>query len=174
MGDGVWYNPMTWDGPWIWVWLALYFIVFCRAGGTHLIGRAVRNGVSRVGSIQRVLASASYQRSARLLDRWGPPAVAVSFLTIGFQTAINLASGVIRMRWYRYVPALLIGGALWATIYTTIGSVSIAAIGIAYNRWPVPTIIITIVMVISLVGWIIWRLTAPEKNPAEKVPTTQN
>ncbi len=174
MGDGVWYNPMTWDGPWIWVWLALYFIVFCRAGGTHLIGRAVRNGVSRVGSIQRVLASAAYQRAERALDRWGPPAVTVSFLTIGFQTVINLASGVIRMRWYRYVPALLIGGALWATIYTTIGSVSITAIGIAYNRWPMPTIIITIVMVISLVGWIIWRLTAPEKDPSEKVATTRN
>ncbi len=169
MGDGAWYNPMTWDGPWIWVWLALYFIVFCRAGGTHLIGRAVRNGVARVSSIQRVLASASYQRAERVLDRWGPPAVAVSFLTIGFQTAINLASGVIRMRWYRYLPALLIGGALWATIYTTIGSVSITAIGIAYNRWPLPTIIITILLVILLVGWIIWRLVAPAPTRPEKV-----
>lgn len=168
MGNGVWYNPMTWDGPWIWVWLALYFIVFCRAGGTYLVGRAVRNGVARVGSIQRVLGSASYLRAERVLDRWGPPAVAVSFLTIGFQTAINLASGVIRMRWYRYLPALLIGCALWATIYTTIGSVSIAAVGLAYNRWPLPTIIITIGLIISLVGWIIWRLTAAEKNPTKK------
>ena len=172
MGDGVWYNPMTWDGPWIWVWLALYFIVLCRAGGTHLIGRAVRNGVSRIKSIQRLLASASYQRAERLLDRWGPPAVSVSFLTIGFQTAINLASGVIRMRWYRYLPALLIGGALWATVYTTIGSVSISAIGIAYNRWPVPTIIVTIVLIISLVGWILWRLFAPAKQESEKVSTS--
>src|SRR5690625_454270 len=172
MGDGVWYSPMTWDGPWIWVWLALYFIVLCRAGGTHLIGRAVRNGVSRIKSIQRLLASASYQRAERLLDRWGPPAVSVSFLTIGFQTAINLASGVIRMRWYRYLPALLIGGALWATVYTTIGSVSISAIGIAYNRWPVPTIIVTIVLIISLVGWILWRLFAPAKQESEKVSTS--
>jgi membrane protein DedA with SNARE-associated domain len=169
MGDGVWYNPMTWDGPWIWVWLALYFIVLCRAGGTHLIGRAVRNGVSRIKSIQRLLASASYQRAERLLDRWGPPAVTVSFLTIGFQTAINLASGVIRMRWYRYLPALLIGGALWATVYTTIGSVSISAIGIAYNRWPVPTIIVTVVLIILLVGWILWRLFAPAKQESENV-----
>ena len=174
MGNGVWYNPMTWDGPWIWVWLALYFIVFCRAGGTYLVGRAVRNGVARVGSIQRVLTSASYLRAERVLDRWGPPAVAVSFLTIGFQTAINLASGVIRMRWYRYLPALLIGCALWATIYTTIGSVSIAAVGLAYNRWPLPTIIITIGLIISLVGWIIWRLTAPEKNLTKKAPSSRN
>src|SRR5699024_9185446 len=142
MGDGVWYNPMTWDGPGLWVWLALYFIVFCRAGGAHLIGRAVRDGVSRVSAIQRVLTSASYQRAERALDRWGPPAVAVSFLTIGFQPGINLASGVIRMHWYRYLPALLIGGALWATIYTTIGSVSVTALGYVYSRWPLaPTII---------------------------------
>lgn len=171
MGNGVWYNPMSWDGPWIWVWLGLYVIIFCRAGGTYLLGRLVRNGVTRIGAIQRIMASSLYQRAERVLDRWGAPAVAVSFLTIGFQTVINLASGVIRMRWYRYLPALLIGGALWATIYTTIGSVSITAIGIAYNRWPAPTIITIIVLIIFLIGWIIWRLTAPEKNRTEKTST---
>src|SRR5690625_5071339 len=169
MGNGVWYNPMTWDGPWIWVWLALFFIVFCRAGGTHLIGRALRNGVSRIGAVQRVLNSADYLRADRVLDRWGPPAVTVSFLTIGFQTAINLASGVIRMRWYRYLPALLIGGALWAPIYTTIGSVSWMALAAAYQRWPVATISVPVVLAFALIGWSIWRLTYTKVNTAEKV-----
>ncbi len=169
MGNGVWYNPMSWDGPWIWVWLGLYLIIFCRAGGTYLIGRLVRNGVTRIGAIQRILASSVYQRAEATIDRWGPPAVAVSFLTIGFQTAMNLAAGVIRMRWYRYLPALLIGGALWATVYTFIGSVSLQAIALAYERWPVATMSIGAVLAAALIGWIIWRLTAVKVNSSEKV-----
>ena len=169
MGNGVWYNPMSWDGPWIWVWLGLYFIIFCRAGGTYLLGRAVRSGVLRIGAMQRIMASSAYQRAETAIDRWGPPAVAVSFLTIGFQTAVNLAAGAIRMRWYRYLPALLIGGALWATIYTTIGSVSWMALAAAYQRWPVATISVTVVLAFALIGWIIWRLTYTKVNTAEKV-----
>ncbi len=169
MGDGVWYNPMTWNGPWIWVWIALFAIVFLRAGGTYLIGRAARAGMSRINAVKRIMESAVYQRSERALDRWGPPAVAASFLTIGFQTAINLAAGVVRMRWYRYVPALIIGGGIWATIYTTIGSVSVAAIAIAYTRWPGATIAVSVVCVVVLTAWIIWRLTSADTKAPEKI-----
>lgn len=174
MGNGVWYNPMSWDGPWIWVWLGLYFIIFCRAGGTYLIGRAVRSGVIRIGAVQKVMASSAYQRGEAAIDRWGPPAVAICFLTIGFQTAINLAAGAIRMHWYRYLPALLIGGALWATIYTTIGSVSFKAIAAAYESWPIATIGITVVLALALIGWIVWRLTAVKVNAEEKIDSTRD
>ena len=169
MGNGVWYNPLTWDGPWIWVWIALFAIVFLRAGGTYLIGRAVRAGMARISTVKRIMKSTVYQRAERALDRWGPPAVAVSFLTIGFQTAVNLAAGVVRMRWYRYLPALILGGAIWATIYTTIGSVSFAALGIAYSRWPIATIAVSIVLAVALIAWIIWRLTSTDKKVPEKI-----
>lgn len=169
MGNGVWYNPLTWDGPWIWVWIALFAIVFLRAGGTYLIGRAARAGMARISTVKRIMKSTVYQRAERALDRWGPPAVAVSFLTIGFQTAVNLAAGVVRMRWYRYLPALILGGAIWATIYTTIGSVSVAALGIAYSRWPIATIAVSIVLAVALIAWIIWRLTSTDKKVSEKI-----
>lgn len=169
MGNGVWYNPLSWDGPWIWVWIALFAIVFLRAGGTYLIGSAARAGMARIKAVQRIMASTVYQRAERALDRWGPPAVAVSFLTIGFQTAINLAAGVVRMRWYRYLPALILGGATWATIYTTIGSVSVAALGIAYSRWPITTVAVVIALVVVLIAWIIWRLTSTDKKASEKI-----
>lgn len=169
MGNGDWYNPMSWDGAWIWVWLGLYFIIFCRAGGTYLIGRAARRGVMRFGAIQRIMASAAYQRAERVIDQWGAPAVAGSFLTVGFQTAMNLAAGAIRMRWYRYLPALLIGGALWANIYATIGSVSFKALGLAYQQWPVATVVITVGLALALVGWLVWRLTATRVNTGRKL-----
>lgn len=169
MGNGVWYNPMTWDGPWIWVWVALFCIVFCRAGGTYLIGRAARSGMARFKPVQKIMASTVYRRAERALDRWGPPAVAVSFVTVGFQTAMNLAAGVVRMRWFRYLPALILGGAVWATIYTTIGSVSVAAIGTAYQQWPVVTVVVSIVLAVALASWIIWRLTSTDKKVPEKI-----
>lgn len=172
MGTGDWYNPLSWDGPWVWVWLGLYFIVFCRAGGTYLLGRAVRNGAARIRATRKILASSVYQRAERTIDQWGAPAVAISFLTIGFQTAVNLAAGVIRMRWFRYLPALLIGGALWATIYTTIGSVSFTAIANAYQRWPVATIVIIVALTVAFIGWLTWRLTAVKTHAEENISRT--
>src|SRR5699024_12016902 len=124
-------------------------------------------------AIQQSSVTRAHQLTEAAIDRWGPPPVAVSFLTIGFQAAINLAAGAIRMRWYRYLPALLIGGALWATIYTTIGSVSYKAIAAAYESWPIATISVTVVLALALIGWIIWRLTAVQVNAEEKIDSTR-
>lgn len=169
MDSSVWYNPLSWEGAWIWMWLGLYFIIFCRAGATYLLGRAVRAGVSRFTTVQKVLASSVYQRAEYSLDRWGAPVIALSFLTVGFQTAVNLGAGVARMHWTRYLPALLVGGALWATVYTGVGSIALAAIGAAYTRWPVVTIIITLGLVAALIALIMRRLTAKKHRSAEKI-----
>src|SRR5699024_5342552 len=67
-----------------------------------------------------------------------------------------------------YIPALVVGGAVWATIYTTIGSVSVAAIAAAYTRWPVPTVVVTVLLGLALVGWIIWRLTFVKLAPHQE------
>ena len=45
----------------------------------------------------------------------------MSFLTVGFQTVVNAAAGLIRMPWLRYTVAMLIGCAAWAAIYATVG-----------------------------------------------------
>ena len=70
------------------------------------------------------------------------------------------------MRWYRYIPALVVAG---VAIYTTIGSVSVAAIAAAYTRWPVPTVVVSIVLGLALVGWIIWRLTSTKPVQKQKM-----
>ena len=54
----------------------------------------------------------------------------VSFLTIGFQTVVNAAAGLIRMPWVRYTIAMLIGCVAWALIYATVGIAAVEA-GIA-------------------------------------------
>ena len=55
------------------------------------------------------------------MRRFGAPAVTLSFLTIGAQTAINAAAGALKMPLTRYLPALAAGALVWGVIYATIG-----------------------------------------------------
>ena len=104
----------------------LYVVIWCRAGATYLLGRAARRAADR-GRVARFLESANVQSATDLINRWGAPVVALSFLTVGFQTAANAAAGLTGMPAKRYVPALAIGGLAWAVIYATVGLVAVMA-----------------------------------------------
>ncbi|MFE7779393.1 DedA family protein [Streptomyces sp. NPDC057445] len=97
---------------------ALYFIVLLRAGGTFAVGWLAGAGARRSRFADRI-SSAKFQRAERAIQRWGAHVVAVSFLTVGFQTAANFLAGSMRMPLSRYLPALFLGGAAWALIYVT-------------------------------------------------------
>lgn len=104
----------------------LYVVIWLRAGGTYLVGRGARRAASR-GRIAAFLESDGVQRATELVNRWGAPVVALSFLTVGFQTAANAAAGLTAMPLRRYLPALAIGGLAWAFIYATVGLVAFMA-----------------------------------------------
>ncbi|MFF8837434.1 DedA family protein [Streptomyces sp. NPDC015130] len=99
---------------------ALYVIVLLRAGGTFAVGWLTGAGARRSRFAGRI-SSAKFQRAERAIQRWGAPVVALSFLTVGFQTAANFLAGSMRMPLPRYLPALFLGGAAWALIYATAG-----------------------------------------------------
>ncbi|MCB5169131.1 VTT domain-containing protein [Streptomyces bambusae] len=99
---------------------ALYAIVLLRAGGTFAVGWLAGAGARRSRFGGRI-SSEKFQRAERAIQRWGAPVVAVSFLTVGFQTAANFLAGSMRMPLSRYLPALFVGGAAWALIYATAG-----------------------------------------------------
>ncbi|MFE5794555.1 DedA family protein [Streptomyces sp. NPDC056503] len=99
---------------------ALYVIVLLRAGGTFAVGWLAGAGARRSRFAGRI-SSARFQRAERAIQRWGAPVVAVSFLTVGFQTAANFLAGSMRMPLPRYLPALFLGGAAWALLYATAG-----------------------------------------------------
>lgn len=145
-------NPLNWDAPIFWIWLALLVIVIFRAGGTYVLGRLIRRGAAESQRINRVLASPMYLKAAGFIERYGAPVVAVSFLTVGFQTAANLAAGVTRMSLWRYLPALLVGGSGWALIYATIGFVGVQAVIAAFQRWPVITVIALVSAIVVLIS----------------------
>ncbi|WP_327351535.1 DedA family protein [Streptomyces sp. NBC_01304] len=98
----------------------LYVIVLLRAGGTFAVGWLAGTGARR-GRFAERISSAKFVRAERAIQRWGAPVVAVSFLTVGFQTVANFLAGSMRMPLSRYLPALFVGGACWALIYATVG-----------------------------------------------------
>lgn len=103
----------------------LYVVIWCRAGATYLLGRGARKAADR-GRVAAFLESPNVQRATDLINRWGAPVVALSFLTVGFQTAANAAAGLTGMPARRYLPALAVGGLAWAVIYATVGLVAVA------------------------------------------------
>ena len=70
------------------------------------------------------------------------PIVALSFLTVGFQTVANVAAGVARMPLRRYLPALAIGGLAWALLYATLGVIGFAGFARLYAVSPVAAIVV--------------------------------
>ena len=104
----------------------LFVIVLLRAQATYWLGRGVTAGVLHTRCADKVTGPRTTKAIASL-NRWGPPLVTVSFLTIGLQTVVNAAAGLIRMPWIRYTIAMLIGCVAWALIYATVGIAAVEA-----------------------------------------------
>ncbi len=133
--------------------VALFLIVFLRAQATYWIGRGVIAGALRTKLADK-LTGPRTMRAIELLNKWGPPVVTVSFLTVGFQTVANAAAGLIRMPWVRYTIAMVIGCVMWALIYATIGFAAVdAAVALAaHSPWLLVAVIALLVAVVVAVA----------------------
>lgn len=103
----------------------LYIVILLRAGATYALARGAHRLAHR-GRIGAWLEGPRVSGAIALVNRWGAPVVALSFLTVGFQTAANAAAGLTRMPLVRYLPALALGGLAWAVVYATVGLATIA------------------------------------------------
>ncbi|NQX11679.1 VTT domain-containing protein [Microbacteriaceae bacterium VKM Ac-2855] len=147
--------PAFFDGLGFWeLLLGLFVVVFLRAQATYWIARGVVAGVAnrRWG---RWIDAPAMARGARILNRWGAPAITVSFLTVGLQTVMNAAAGAARMRWLVYLLAMVPGCIAWALIYATIGfTVLWAVIGAAAGSpWGVAVLAALVLGAAALVWW---------------------
>jgi membrane protein DedA with SNARE-associated domain len=127
----------------------LFGIVLLRAQATYWLGRGVTAGVLHTRWADRITGPRTTKAIASL-NRYGPPLVTVSFLTIGFQTVVNAAAGLIRMPWVRYTIAMLIGCVAWALIYATVGFAAVEA-GIAlatHSPWMLVAVVLLVVAVV--------------------------
>jgi membrane protein DedA with SNARE-associated domain len=102
------------------VFVVLWLGALARGTATYWVGRGVRAGGGRsrwAHHLDRPLVA----RAERFVRRVGPPAVTLGFLTVGLQSAINASAGMLRMPQRRFVPAVVLGAALWSLVYTTVG-----------------------------------------------------
>lgn len=124
------------------LYLTLLGIVFARAQATYWVGRLAGGGARRIGFVQR-LESRRLGTAEKLLAKYGAPAITLSFVTIGLQTALNGLAGLGRMPVGRYVVFMLPGCAAWALIYATVGLAAIWAwLGLAASSpWGLAAIV---------------------------------
>ena len=157
------FEPTTWDAPLAVVVLALFVIVMLRANGTYWLGRALAAGARR-SRWEKMLESRHYATGARWLNRWGAPAVSLSFLTIGIQTMVNLAAGVAQMPLRRYLPAVIVGCVMWAFLYGTVGYAGFESLALLWARNPAAAIVVGVTAVSALVVFIVWRVRQAKRR----------
>jgi len=122
-----------------------YVVVLLRGGATYALGRGARGGAGRT-RLKARLEMPRFRRAERIVERWGAPVVAASFLTVGFQTLANLAAGVLRMPLLAYLPALAVGGLAWALIWGVVGVATYEAIAELAMRSPLEAALFTVLL----------------------------
>ena len=144
---------------------ALFVIVLLRANATYWVGRAAWAGANRT-RLHRLLTSGAFGRAQRLVGRWGAPVVTVSFLTVGIQTVINLAAGVAGMPLRRYLPAVTIGGLIWAFLYATVGFVTFTAWRRLYEVSAPSAYALVLLLAVALAAFVRRQLRARTEESA--------
>lgn len=139
--------------PIAWGVAFMYLVILLRAGGTYALGRGARKAANR-GKVAAWLESDRVERASRIVNKWGAPVVAFSFLTVGFQTTANAAAGLTGMSLKRYLPALAAGGFAWSVIYATVGLAAIALWLELFLRSPWAAVA-ALALVVALVMYII-------------------
>lgn len=150
-------DPTRWNLPFPAVVAALFVIVMLRANGTYWLGRLGSAGARRT-RLARVMDSPGYLRATERIDRYGPPVVALSFLTIGFQTVANLAAGATAMKLRHYLPAVSIGSVAWAFLYATLGTVGLDLFGRLYALSPALAVALVSITALGIAGYVVWQL----------------
>jgi membrane protein DedA with SNARE-associated domain len=144
--------------------VTLFVVVLLRAGATYALGRGAHAGADRT-RLARLVRRPGFRRAERLVARWGAPVVTASFLTVGVQTLVNLAAGLARMPLRRYLPALLVGGALWAVLYATVASAGLAAWQRLWELSPVAAIVVVVALLLTLAGYVTWQVRRRSEEP---------
>lgn len=153
------------DWPYPLAVATLFVIVMARANGTYWLGRGLRSGAGRT-RVGPLLESPGYQRAERLVNRWGGPAVTMCFLTVGLQTMINIAAGATRMPLRRYLPAVTIGGVIWAFVYATVGFVTFEALLVLHRASPVAFWMLLAAVVATVAAVVVVNLRRRSGEPA--------
>jgi membrane protein DedA with SNARE-associated domain len=102
--------------PFGWAALFLACVAMVRSQCTYWAGRAINAGLLRTRWAAKLKADRA-RKGIEALERWGWPIIPLSFLTVGFQTAVNAGAGIVGWRWGRYTLAAVLGWVTWGLAY---------------------------------------------------------
>ncbi|MCV2393915.1 hypothetical protein OEB99_06320 [Actinotalea sp. M2MS4P-6] len=137
------------DG-WPMVWILLFFLLgaLLRSQGLYWLGRGVAGGVLRTRWSDR-LDHPRVHRATAVLERWGMPIVPAAFLTVGFQSAVFSATGLLRVGWLRFTVWSIPGALVWAVVWGGIGTTLVAgAVAMAQESpWVLAIVVLAVASV---------------------------
>lgn len=151
-----WWNPLSWQAPWFFVAAGLMVAALLRSHLTYALGRALGAGTAR-GRLGKLAESPRYEHAIGVLHRWGPIAITFGFLTVGFQSAVILAAGMTALPLRRFVPAAVVGSAIWGVLYATLGFVGLNVFLRAWEASPVLTVAVSLALLAVGLGWMVSR-----------------
>ena len=137
---------MDWltEGP-FWIALTgLFLIGMARGQGTYWIARVVTEQTLRRthpvegwrASVHQWLQGEGTTRGRQAIERWGLVMIPLCYLTVGFQTLVLAAAGLLRIRWLVFTLVQIPGALAWALLYATIGFAMWAAAAAAIAGSP--------------------------------------
>lgn len=150
--------------PFAVAFVLLWLIAMARGQATYWLARgatgtAVRHTTGADGWRGRLhdwLDGDQVARGRRSLERGGLPMISLAYLTVGFQTLVIAAAGVLRIQWARFTVAQVVGALAWAGIYATIGFAAWRAAMAATARSPWALMVLAVAAVV-LVTWALRR-----------------
>ncbi|WP_054953441.1 DedA family protein [Flaviflexus massiliensis] len=157
------------SGPFIWLYLFLLVVVFTRAQATYWLGYYIASRLMKnvpEEGWRRTFYDWSQKDAVTngiaTLHRRGWIIIPLSFLTVGFQTIIQLSAGLTRMVPINYTAAMFPGCLVWALIYSTIGFSMWNALIAAFAGSPAG-IATLIILIVAIALWVKFRKKAQEK-----------
>lgn len=146
------------DWPVLAVFGFFLFGAVARSQAIYWLGRGVTAGVLHSRWKERA-ESAQVRRATITVERWGMPIVPAAFLTVGFQSAVFLAVGALRVGWLRFTLWSLPGCVVWAALWGGGGLAALAGARELARRSP-----LLLVAVLLVVGAVVTVLTVAARR----------
>lgn len=153
------------DWPLLAIYLFFLFGAFARSQAIYWLGRGASAGLLRSRWGDRV-DSPQVRRATRSVERWGMPIVPVAFLTVGFQSAVFFAVGLLRVGWLRFTLWTIPGALVWAAVWGGSGVVIAAAVWSLAQQSPLAAAAITTALAVAVIALVLVARRRREQREA--------